>query len=150
MLGSTGIRREKKQTVKKRCFYEKEPINQYKKQRYVENPTPQNMYQEVSAKPWVAAGLGKCRYQEYPEIETNDQKKNVWKKFGNSNLILKINIPRKARTSQKYQKLRYLKCQENKVHCEKIDNFLQQVKQGSYHICKVCHRSMDRGSVRFI
>lgn len=41
----------KKQTVKKRCFYEKEPINQYKKQRYVENPTPQNMYQEVSAKP---------------------------------------------------------------------------------------------------
>ena len=38
----------------------------------MENPTPQNMYQEVSAKPWGAAGLRKCRYQEYPEIETND------------------------------------------------------------------------------
>ena len=45
-----------KQTVKKRCFDEKEPIKQYKKQRYVENSTPKNMYQ-------------KAKYQQKPEVQ---------------------------------------------------------------------------------
>ena len=60
----------------------------------------------------------------------------------------KYKVPKKSRTSQKYQGLRYLKFPENKDRCDKIDNFLQQVKQGSYDICTVCHRSQDRGSVR--
>ena len=42
----------------------------------------------------------------------------------------------------------YLKCQKNKKHCGKVENFLQQVKQGPFHICTVCHRSLYQRGVR--
>ena len=51
-----GSLEKKKQTVKKRSLDEKEHIKQYKKQRYVENSTPKNMYQ-------------KAKYQQKPEVQ---------------------------------------------------------------------------------
>ena len=32
--------------------------------------------------------------------------------------------------------------QENKKNCDKVMYFLQEVKQGPYYICTVCHRSL--------
>ena len=38
--------------------------------------------------------------------------------------------------------------QEKKIRCEKVENFLKQVKQGPYCICTVCHQSLYQRSVR--
>ena len=46
---------------------------------------------------------------------------------------------------KKYQKQNY---QENKKNCGKVDSFLQQVKQGPYYVCTICHRSLYQGSVK--
>ena len=45
----------------------------------------------------------------------------------------------------KYQKQGY---QENKKNCDKVDSFLQQVRQGPYSICAIYHRSLYQRSVR--
>ena len=31
----------------------------------------------------------------------------------------------------------------------KVESFLQQVKQGPYYICIICHRSLHQRSIRF-
>ena len=36
----------------------------------------------------------------------------------------------------------------NKKSCGKVEDSLQQVKQGSYYICTICHRSLYQRSVR--
>ena len=46
---------------------------------------------------------------------------------------------------KKIQKQRY---QENKKNCDKVESFLQQVEQGLYYICTICHRSLYQYSVR--
>ena len=38
--------------------------------------------------------------------------------------------------------------QENKKNCGKVDSFLQQVKQGPYYVCTICHRNLYQRSVR--
>ena len=47
------------------------------------------------------------------------------------------------------KKFRYPKCQEKNKSCDKVKNFLQQVKQGSYNFFTICHRSRYQRSVRF-
>ena len=42
-------------------------------------------------------------------------------------------------------KNRDIKKQKN---CDKVDSFWQQIKQGPYYICTICHRSLYQGSVR--
>ena len=37
---------------------------------------------------------------------------------------------------------------KTKKHCDKVDSFLQQVKQVPYYICTICHRSLYQRSVR--
>ena len=45
--------------------------------------------------------------------------------------------------------MRYQKCKENKKRCDTVENFLQQVKQGPYYVCIICHRSLYQRSVKF-
>ena len=45
---------------------------------------------------------------------------------------------------KKYRKERY----QEKKRYRKIENFLQQIKQGPYYICTICHRSLYQRSVR--
>ena len=84
------------------------------------------------------------RYQENPQSR-KISKGSTTKKT----LILKYNIKKRyqqnAEIDKKYQKHRY---QENKKSCDKVDSFLQQVKQGPYYICTICHRSLYQRSVR--
>ena len=84
------------------------------------------------------------RYQENPQSR-KISKGSTTKKT----LILKYNIKKRyqqnAEIDKKYQKHRY---QENNKSCDKVDSFLQQVKQGPCYICTICHRSLYQRSVR--
>ena len=45
--------------------------------------------------------------------------------------------------------MRYLECQKKtKKNCGKVENFLQQAKQGPFYICTIRHRSLYQRSVR--
>ena len=45
---------------------------------------------------------------------------------------------------KKCQKIRQLKFQGNRRSCDKVDNFLEQVKKGLYYICTIHHRRLYR------
>ena len=68
----------------------------------------------------------KMKYQSNPEIE--EQKKKSYQE--------------NPKIHKKIQKIMYQKCQKKKKCWDKVENFLQQVKQGSYHIYKICLRSL--------
>ena len=84
------------------------------------------------------------RYQENIQMQKDFQTKCTKK-----TMKLKQNIKKRfqqnAEIDKKYQKQSY---QENKKNCDKVDSFLQQVKQGLYYICKICHRRLYQCGVR--
>ena len=43
----------------------------------------------------------------------------------------------------KQKKKRYIKKQryQERKKCDKVDSYLQQVKQGPYYICTICHKT---------
>ena len=122
----------------------------YKKAKYHENLEVQLLYQ-------------KCRYQENPESKIIYQKaryqENCEKQIEYQNRRYKKNPVLQI----KYNKMRYQenkrisntkglskkRYQEKTKGCGRVQNFLQQVKQGPYYICTICHRSLYRRSDRF-
>ena len=54
-------------------------------------------------------------------------------KSQNINRILKKEVPKNPEIYQKYTK-RY---QEKQKRCDKVENSLKQIKQGSYYICTI-------------
>ena len=110
-----------KHVVKKRYHDKSESIIQYRKEKYLKNRTSKITYQ-------------KAKYQENPEVQ----------------LAYKKCKYQENAEHKKNKKIRYQKCQEKKKSCDKVENFLQQVKQGPYYICTICHESVYQCSVRFL
>ena len=73
------------------------------------------------------------KYQSNPEI-----KERCKKRYQENSEIHKIN-----------KNIRYHKCQEEKKSCGKVQNFLQQVKQGPYYIYTKYHRNLYQCNARF-
>ena len=85
------------------------------------------------------------RYQENPQMQKDFQRK-CYKEIPEIKIeYLKKRYQQNPEIDKKYQKQRY---QENKKNCDKVDSSLQQVKQGPYYICTICHRSLYQRSVR--
>ena len=66
----------------------------------------------------------------------------VSRKSLNTNRISKSKVPRKSRYSYKHQNRSTTK----KKRSDKVENFLQQVKEATYYICTVRHRSLHQRS----
>ena len=93
---------EKKQAFKKSYHDKTESIRQYRKEKCLENRTPKITYQKAKYQEnsEVQLAYKKCKYLENPEnIKKNNNKKDRYQKF-----------------------------QEKKKNCDKVENFLQQVK----------------------
>ena len=121
--------------LEKDIMIEKETIKQYKKKKYQENRKLNTSYQ-------------KEKYRENREIQL-EYKKSIYRE------TLKIKIEYQKRRYQEnpevhkgYRKKKYEKYQENKKNWDKVMYFLQEVKQGPYCICTICHRSLYQRSVR--
>lgn len=59
----------------------------------------------------------------------------------------KCRYKKNLKLHKKYGQMGYLKCQQNKKG-DMVKNFLQHVKQGSYYICTISHRSLYQRGVR--
>ena len=59
--------------------------------------------------------------------------------FPKSELNIKKKYQENPEVHKGYRKKKYKKYQENKKKCDKVMYFLQEVKQGPYYICTVCH-----------
>ena len=57
-------------------------------------------------------------------------------------------MPRKCRTQKKIKKSGIRNVKKRKKGCDKVENFLQQVKQCPYYICAMCHQSLYQRSFR--
>ena len=84
------------------------------------------------------------KYQENPQMQEDFQrkwyKKNLevnkeYKKRGTNKILKLIKKISKAEISRKQK------------NCDKVDSFLQQVKQSPFYICTICHRSLYQRSV---
>ena len=72
-----------------------------------------------------------------------EYKKSIYQQFSQIRIEYKKKIKKKYQENPEvhkgYRKKKYKKYQENKKKCDKVMYFLQEVKQGPYYICTVCH-----------
>ena len=113
-------------------------MRQYRKEKYLKNRASKISYQktEYHENPVVQKI---CKYLEIAEMR-KDYQKMMYQ--SNSEIRYQENLE----LHKNNQKIRYQKCQEKKKSCERL-NFLQQVKQGPYYICTICHGSLSQGVV---
>ena len=75
-------------------------------------------------------------------------KSKVTKKSKNSNRLSKQRVLINSMTLQKISKNEKSEMSKKKKSCGNVENFPQQVKQGLYYICTICHGSLHQLSVR--
>ena len=119
----------------------------YNKSKYHKNPEARIKYQiqshhENSEK---QTDYQKKRCKRNPEIQRESSRKRRYQENpGIQREYQKRRYQENPEIHNKYRKERY----QEKKRLRNIENFLQQIKQGPYYICTVCHRSLYQRSVR--